>query len=60
METPPLRERLTSRKFWLTVAVALLVTFGEKVGVDLDPDQLMALAGAVGFYAIGNGIQKRS
>ncbi len=55
----PLRQRLTSRKFWLTVTVAVIVVVGEHLGIDLDAEQLLALATAVGLYSVGNGLQKR-
>lgn len=50
MDTRPIAERISSRRFILSLVVAVIVTIGEKFGVDLDPEQLLALVGLAASY----------
>lgn len=59
MNELPLKDRLTSRKFWLTTIFAIVALFGEKVGITLSTEELMAVAGAIGLYSVGNGLGKK-
>ncbi len=50
MDERPLLERVRSRRFLLTLLVSVVVVIGEKFGVSLDGEELLALAGIVGAY----------
>ena len=59
MSQPPLSERLTSRKFWLTL-VGLMLVAALIHGGTVSPDAgLAAIAALITGYSIGNGLQKR-
>ena len=49
-DTRPLKERVTSRRFIATLIVAVLVVIGEKLGITLDQEELLALAGITAAY----------
>ena len=40
-------------------AYALLVAINKRLGLDIDPNVLMALGGAVGAYVVSRGWAKR-
>ena len=48
-----LLQRLTSRKFLVSVIAGLLVTFGENFGLALDPEQIAGLVGIVAAFVTG-------
>lgn len=50
MDEQPLKIRLTSRRFLITLLVSVLVVVGEKIGITLDEQQLLTLAAVVGAY----------
>lgn len=46
-------EKLASRKLWITIVAGLLVTLGQRFGIELDPATLIALGGTVAAYVLG-------
>jgi len=48
--------KLASRKLFVTIITGVLVIFGEKFGVELDPIELAALAGTVVAYITGQAV----
>ena len=48
--------RLKSRKFWVTVAVGVVVVFGDALGIDLSEAQVWQLASTAGAYLGIQGI----
>lgn len=49
-------KRLKSRKFWMAVAVGVIVVFGEELGLDLTTEQVWQLVGASGLWTTIQGI----
>ena len=45
--------KLKSRKFWMAVVAALLVVANEGLGLGLPEDSIMAVAGVVIAYVLG-------
>ena len=52
-------EKIKSRKLWITVLAGALVAFGEQFGIDLDPEQLIAIAGMVLAYVGSQAVVDR-
>lgn len=48
--------RLKSRKFWVTVAVGVVLVFGEELGLNLSEDTLWQLVALVGGWLGIQGI----
>ena len=48
--------RLQSRKFWIVVAVGVIVVFGKALGLNLSEDQLWQLVSTAGAYLGVQGI----
>ena len=46
-------EKLKSRKFWIAVVSAILVVANDGLGLNLDRDTIMTLAGIVISYLLG-------
>ena len=59
MNELPLKERLTSRKFWLT-ALAVVGVVGQMALGNVDTEAgLAAIAALVTGYNVGNGLAKK-
>lgn len=48
-------DRFKSRKFWLTVATALLLACNQRLGLGLDEDTVLGIAGLVVAYLAAQG-----
>lgn len=44
---------MKSRKFWVAILSAIVVTAGEQFGLELDPEQVISLAGLASLYILG-------
>ena len=51
-----LLQRLTSRKFLISIIAGLIITFGENFGIDLDPEQVAGLVGVVAAFISGEAV----
>ena len=51
-----LLQRLTSRKFLISIIAGLIITFGENFGIDLDPEQVAGLVGVVAAFVTGEAV----
>ena len=51
-----LLQRLTSRKFLVSIIAGLIITFGENFGIDLDPEQVAGLVGVVAAFVTGEAV----
>lgn len=51
--------RLKSRKFWVTLLVIVLVAFTEQLGLNIDPDKIVALVGMASSYVLGQSYVDR-
>lgn len=51
-----MKEKLISRKFWVTVIGALGVILSEVCGVNLPVDSLATLAAIIAAYVLGQSI----
>jgi len=49
------RERLASRKLWVTVAPIVALVIAQFTGYTIDPAAIVGLAGLAGFYVLGQG-----
>ena len=49
-------DKLKSRKLWMAVAGALLVIANEGLGLGLPEDSILALAGILVAYILGQGV----
>ena len=47
---------LLSRKFWLAVATAITMILGNKIGLELDPEVVVAIILPVVAYILGESI----
>lgn len=52
-----LLEKLQSRKFWIVVAVGIVVVFGNALGLNLDEAQLWQLVSTAAAYLGVQGIR---
>ena len=51
-----LLQRLTSRKFLVSIIAGLIITFGENFGIDLDPEQVAGLVGVLAAFVTGEAV----
>lgn len=49
-------QRLTSRKFLVSTASALVIIFGEQFGLELDPEAVAGLVGVTASFVFGEAI----
>ena len=49
-------DRLKSRKLWMAVAGAALVVLNEGLGLNIPEDAVLALAGIIIAYILGQGV----
>lgn len=52
-----LTQKLTSRKFWLSYAIAAAILFAQKLGIDLSWEQMAALVTLATGYNVGQGME---
>lgn len=48
-----MKEKLSSRKFWITIVSVLLITINDELGLGLDTESIMYFAGIVITYLLG-------
>lgn len=53
MEEKKRKHWLLSRKFWLTVATAFTMILSDKIGLELDPETIVAIILPVVAYILG-------
>jgi len=49
------KEKLASRKFWLTLAPVVALVIAQYTGYTVDPAAIVGLAGIIGSYVLGQG-----
>lgn len=55
-----MREKLTSRKFWVSTFVLLVLAFGQALGLDVPTDRAWELAAVVSTYVFGQSYVDRA
>ena len=52
-------KRLASRKLWVTILATVLVSLAEAIGIELEQESIIAIAGMVIAYVTGQAIVDR-
>ena len=55
-----MREKLTSRKFWVSSFVLLVLVFGQALGLEIPVDRAWELAAVVSTYVLGQSYVDRA
>ena len=53
-----IKDRLTSRRFWLVVIVGILVIANEALALGISQESLVKIVGLSGIYVIGDSYEQ--